>query len=63
MVSISGTQSMSFLVVACILLTITFKYILAKTKACDFFVFASIYFAVGTNIGLICFGYLYKSAN
>lgn len=54
---------MSFLVVACILLAITLKYILAKTKACDFFVFASIYFAVGTNIGLICFGYLYKSAN
>ncbi len=55
---------MSFLVVAYILLTVSTKYVLVKNKKIHrLLLFASTYFAVNTNIGLICFGYIYKAAN
>lgn len=39
------------------------KYMLTKKQKLVIFCFASIYFAVGTNIGLIRFGYIYKAVN
>ena len=51
---------MPFLVIVCILLNIQYT---SENKKSQTFqgLFASIYFAVGTNIGLIRFGHIYKS--